>query len=337
MITSSIDQYPDISTLELQSALEYIPSSLQCLLQHLFVGKDTCRKVASIGQSIVHAMRPRALIVPLQIGLAVQVHLHVRSRFLVDSLSAMGFFFSSYSEVQRFEENAATYTALDLLGDGDTEGPDSTLMFADDNVDHIMTLDGKGTFHGMGMIAAITPRRQVCQTIPRSRIKDLKIAAELTEVDVKEYQFTKYAHDNIKFDPLPFLEAADQKIDLLWEMSLSFKQPTPNWNGMMHLLHKDCSHLGQSSVVFLPIIDMYSGDKSCIFSTLQYLCKIADDHESPAVVTFDQPLYWKASQIKHELPANSPVRDVVVAAGKLPHTNESSGCNRNIDGRKWNQ
>jgi len=314
MIKSSIDQYPDISVLELQSALEYIPSSLQFLLQHLFVGKDTGRKVASIGQSIVQAVRPRALIVPLQIGLAVQVHHHVRSRFLVDSLSAMGFC-SSYSEVQRFEENAATYTALDLLGDGDIEGPDSALMFAADNVDHnIMTLDGKGTFHGMGMLAAITPRRHLCRTILRRRIEDLKIV-ELTEVDVMEYKFTKYARDNIMFDPLPFLEPVDQKIDLIWEMSLRFKQPAPNWNGMMHLLHKDCSHPGQSSVVFLPIIDMYSGDKSCIFSTLQYLCKIADDHKSPAVVTFDQPLYWKAFQIKHEVPADSPVRDVVLLLG----------------------
>jgi len=59
MIPSSTDHYPDISLLELKSALQYIPSSLQCLLQHLFVGKDTCSKVASIGQSIVQAVRPR--------------------------------------------------------------------------------------------------------------------------------------------------------------------------------------------------------------------------------------------------------------------------------------
>jgi len=89
-------------------------------------------------------------------------------------------------------------------------------MFAADNVDHnIMTLDGKGTFHRMGMVAAITPGRQVRQTILRNRIEDLKIV-ELTEVHVKEYRSMEYARDNVKFDPLPFTEAADQKIDLLW-------------------------------------------------------------------------------------------------------------------------
>ena len=38
----------------------------------IFVGDDI-KKVTSIGQAIVQAARPRSLIVPLQIGLAVQI------------------------------------------------------------------------------------------------------------------------------------------------------------------------------------------------------------------------------------------------------------------------
>ena len=39
---------------------------------------------------------------------------------------------------------------------------DLSVLFAGDNVDHnIITLDGKGTFHGMGMIAALTPGRKI--------------------------------------------------------------------------------------------------------------------------------------------------------------------------------
>ena len=64
---------------------------------------------------------------------------------------------------------------------------------------------------------------------------------------------------------------------------------------------------------------MYPGDKTCIFSTLEYLCKLAFEHKSPAIVTFDQPLYWKASQIKHEVPDDSPVRCVVLLLGSF-HT-----------------
>ena len=37
-------------------------------------------------------------------------------------------------------------------------------------MDHnIITLDGKGTFHGMGMIAAITPGKQVSHGIPQQK------------------------------------------------------------------------------------------------------------------------------------------------------------------------
>jgi hypothetical protein len=108
----STDQYSKASDVELNSALEYVPSSLHYLLKNLLVGKDIRRKEASIGQCIIQAVRPRTVVAPLQIGLAVQMHHHFRSRFLVDTLAAMGFS-SSYSEVQRFEENAAASVSPD--------------------------------------------------------------------------------------------------------------------------------------------------------------------------------------------------------------------------------
>ena len=73
---------------------------------------------------------------------------------------------------------------------------------------------------------------------------------------------------------------------------------------MMHMLHKEFDHPGQSSIAFLPMIDMYPGDKTCIFSTLEHVCKFSFP---PPVVTFDQPLFWKASEIIHEVPNNSPI------------------------------
>lgn len=162
-ITPSKDEYPNATDINLELALEYIPFTLRYLLQNLFAGKDTPRKVASIGQTIVQAVRPRAVLAPLQVGLAAQMHYHFRSKFLIDVLSAMGFC-SSYSEVQRFEENAASSVALDVL-DG-VNLADRMLLLAADNVDHnIASLDGKGTFHGMGMIAAVTPGHKVTHTI----------------------------------------------------------------------------------------------------------------------------------------------------------------------------
>ena len=110
-----MNEYPKATDLDLDFTLEYVPPSLRYLLQHLLVGKDIRRKQASIGHCIIHAVRPRTVIAPLQLGLAVQMHHHFRSRFLIDSLSAMGYC-SSYSEVQRFEANAAASVAPDILG-----------------------------------------------------------------------------------------------------------------------------------------------------------------------------------------------------------------------------
>ena len=55
---SSIDQ-----------ALELTPKLLQVFLKNLFVGKDISLKLASIGQAIIQAARPKAVIARLQLGL----------------------------------------------------------------------------------------------------------------------------------------------------------------------------------------------------------------------------------------------------------------------------
>ena len=131
-------------------------------------------------------MCPRAVIAPLQLGLAVQMHHHFQSRFWIDVPSAMGYC-SSYSDVQRFKENAAASDAPDVLGSVNIAN--KMLLFAADNVDHnIVSLDGSGTFHGMGMIADVTQGQQVTQTILRQQISELNIV-DLTKVDIMEYRF----------------------------------------------------------------------------------------------------------------------------------------------------
>ena len=156
------------------------------MLEQLFVGKDTRRKQASIGQAMIQAVRPWAVLAPLQVGLAVQMHHHFRSRFLIDNLYAMGFS-TSYSEVQRFEENAAASAVTGVLDGLNTSG--AMLLFAADNVDHnIVSLDGKGPFHGVGMIAAITPGQNVAHKILRHKMSELNII-DKSQVDIIEYYF----------------------------------------------------------------------------------------------------------------------------------------------------
>ena len=174
------------------------------MLNSLFVGKNTQRKIAGIGQAIVQAVRPRAVIAPLQVGLAVQMHHLYRSKFIVDTLYQMGFC-SYYGEVLRFEKNAANCVAPEMLGEN-INLLDMSLLFAGDNVDHnILTIDGKGAFHGMGMIAALTPGRQANHIIFRQNISELNIV-EKTKIEIKEHRFANFACRNIKFEELPTLQ-----------------------------------------------------------------------------------------------------------------------------------
>ena len=126
------------------------------------------RKIASIGQAIIQAARPRVLIAPLQIGLAVQMHHHYGSKFLIDSLNSHGFC-SSYTEVTKFEMSAAQTKGTDI--------PGHFVQYVADNVEHnVCTLDGQNTFHGMGIIAAVTPTTHSDSPIPRCSTTAAEIA-----------------------------------------------------------------------------------------------------------------------------------------------------------------
>ena len=133
-------------------------------------------KLASIGQAIMQAARPRVWLAPLQFRLGVQMHHHFGSHFLIDALHCHGFC-CAYNEVQQFEGNAALSYNTNI--------PNCTsacVQYAADNVDHnSRTLDGHNTFHGMGMIVVITPENQCTKPIPRVKgtCKDVAIVGRV--------------------------------------------------------------------------------------------------------------------------------------------------------------
>ena len=111
----------------------------------------------------MQATRPRVLLAPLQFGLAIEMHHQFSSRFIVDTLHKHGFS-CSYSEVQTFERSAAHTHGSELpepeMG--------KFIQYVGDNVDHnIRTIDGFGTFHGMGIISTSTPAKLFHKPIPR--------------------------------------------------------------------------------------------------------------------------------------------------------------------------
>ena len=101
------------------------------------------------------------------------MHHHFASRFLIDTLHGHGFS-CSYTEVQRYERNAAVTQCIDIPG----FTSEHTMQYIADNVDHnLATVDGTGTFHGMHIITAVTPGTQAKKHIPKANVTAAYIAA----------------------------------------------------------------------------------------------------------------------------------------------------------------
>ena len=77
------NSYPSLEELRsIPKYIEYLPSSLHLLLENVFLSKNSGKHLAFIGQSIMQQACPRALIMPLQVGVAIQMHHHFSSRYL---------------------------------------------------------------------------------------------------------------------------------------------------------------------------------------------------------------------------------------------------------------
>ena len=58
-IQTSSEYYPSKNDLEQDAILQYIPKTLLIFLRKIFAGKDNDLKLASVGQAIMQAARPR--------------------------------------------------------------------------------------------------------------------------------------------------------------------------------------------------------------------------------------------------------------------------------------
>lgn len=92
---------------------------------------------------------------------------------------------------------------------------DMALLFTGDNVDHnILTTDGRGTFHGMGIIAALTPGRKKDRVIQRRNVTSLDLSMQ-SKIPIIEHRFAKHVRQTIVFEHLPALVNCYRTIDVL--------------------------------------------------------------------------------------------------------------------------
>ncbi len=116
-------------------------------------------KQNSIGHAIVQSSRPRSVITPTLFGVGVEMDHVFGSKWLVNELSHLGFSIS-YDEVTRYRQSVIQSETPETLLSEYKSG--TFTQWVADNVDHnTITLDGQGTFHGVGIIAISTPHDKV--------------------------------------------------------------------------------------------------------------------------------------------------------------------------------
>ena len=187
------------------------------------------------------------------------------------------------------------------------------VQYVADNVDHnLTTLDGNDTFHGMGLIATVTPGTKQTQVILRRKVNPTEVSA-CGKIQIQYQRLKGSAEVKIRYRDVCIRKATDPTttLDVLWKISLLFGVSRPALSGMMQFAHRD-SHPGQSSVVFLPMINMSSSNTACIFSTLKFISEHARHHKVTPIITFDQPLWWKAFMVIESEPADSNLRQAVL-------------------------
>ena len=70
------------------------------------------------------------------------------------------------------------------------------------------------------------------------------------------------------------------------------------------------------------MIDLSPSSPTCVRSTLEYLCDIAQKYGVTPIVTFDQQLYWIALMVIEDQPMSSRLRRIVLILGGF-HTEMS--------------
>uniref|UniRef100_A0A0L8GRA9 Uncharacterized protein n=1 Tax=Octopus bimaculoides TaxID=37653 RepID=A0A0L8GRA9_OCTBM len=166
----------------------------------------------------------------------------------------------SYSEVQKYERVA-------------------------DNVDHdTRTLDGSESFHGMSIIAVVTPKCDGTSVVKRVSVTAECVLQQDTSALRNSYRLV---------------------MNLLIS-SMKLYQRNPNTG-------KDPrDHPGQSSTMFLPMVDMNPRDMTCVNSTLHFVAEYGKLYGATPVLPFDRPLWFKTTIIAESAGEESHLHPMVL-------------------------
>ncbi|KAG1650842.1 hypothetical protein GQR58_027696 [Nymphon striatum] len=196
-------------------------------------------------------------------------------------------------------------------------------------------ISAKSLVHGNKTLDTDRPRSVIRLSVPitpgtenHKRIPRVAVTAEdisrIGTVNIAPFMPANNGMRSMTYEELPGFTADPDptaNLDELWKVLLFVRSPRPAWSGLMQMVHTG-DHPGQSSVLFLPMIDMDPGNMSCVQSTLQFICQHASRYKVTPVITFDQPLWWKALEVIESQPVNSQIRSIVLRLGGF-HTEMS--------------
>jgi len=250
-------------------------------------------------------VKPNSCIMPIPFGLCVQTD-RLGHRALQDEMSRSGFCISN-AEIRRFKFSLmSTSNELQTVN----KPSDTFTQFVADNFDHnVRTLDGLGTFHGMGIIAATVCRGGSFGLRDRRimRCAEMPASAAVQNKCVPLLQFRPTVTSGLDtcvlcpFNELrrPLIQPDIINLCSVWHVGVltGLAAPRPSWLGFMQSVCRG-ENCNPCEIQFLSLIDRNPADYDCIYSTLQFVSDQARSLDLPvACITFDQPLYIKAVDI----------------------------------------
>ena len=223
-------------------------------------------------------------------GLGIEVDHLFGSKWLTNELFKLGFSISP-TEITSFKHSVISHEE----GSVETLLQGTFTQWVADNVDHnICTLDGKDTFHGMGIIAVGTKERHhtsvnpVCIKLNAKEVSFQKIPILWYEAPDIDSLF------NIVFKAILELQSptffSTLGIDCLWHGSVLFDlgEIRPRWNGFMQKIQQKDIHPPKRDLFMLSIINKNHSGDNYIYSTLMFIEKQARKMNLPTPsVTFD--------------------------------------------------
>ena len=122
------------------------------------------------------------------------------------------------------------------------------VQFVADNADHnVATLGGHNTFHGMGIVAAVTPWAKRRTAVARC---SARAVCNFGAIAIHFYKESRRARSPFLYERLNDMYRNDPtwKIDLLWTLVWPLRSSRPGWSGMMQAVHQD-THPGKASIM----------------------------------------------------------------------------------------